>query len=192
VIEWPGRRSAALRCDAPCRQQLDRSGLAKVKLGNGIEMSSKIADWWLTGSETGLKLDYAIASASLDLGVGADVTNGKVGMRFAPLTSSSLTSLAAGSHFFTSRSPVSFGVTRSAGANAAGFRVDQPRYGFDLRFTPSFRLSHHAGTVDKHDFGVFVDDGLVLDPNAGNPTPPPKKGPKKGPTAPTAPSEVVK
>lgn len=185
--------------------------------------SSKIADWWLTGSETGLKLDYAIASASLDLGVGADVTNGKVGMRFAPLASSSLTGLSAGSHFFTSRSPVSFGVSRSAGAAGAGFRVDQPRYGFDLRFTPklrgvievdvaiyehswtlgpwsldflalstSFMLSRHDGTVDKHDFGVFVDDGLVLDPNAGTtPTPPPKKGPK-GPAAPTAPSEVVK
>jgi hypothetical protein len=101
--------------------------------------SSKIADWWLEGSQTGLKLDYAIASASLDIGIGADVTNGKIGMRFSPLASSSLTGIQTGNLYFTSKQPISFGVTRSAGATGAGFRVDQPKYGFDIRLTPKLR-----------------------------------------------------
>jgi hypothetical protein len=180
-------------------------------IGNEV---SNIHDWWLDGSITGLKLNFAVASASLDIGVGADVTNGAVGVRATTLPSSTFTGLDAGNLSLTSRQPISFGVTRSAGAADAGFRLDQPKYGFDIRLTPKLRgkievdvaiyenswilgpysldflsvsqrfmLSHHAGTVDKHDFALFHDSGGVLDPNAGDPTPnPPPKPPKKHPT----------
>jgi hypothetical protein len=100
---------------------------------------SKIHDWWLEGSVTGLKLDFAVASASLDIGLGADVTNGSIGVRASPLPSSSFTGLDAGNLSLTSRQPISFGVTRSAGATGAGFRLDQPKYGFDIRVMPKLR-----------------------------------------------------
>ena len=46
----------------------------------GAERST-IGDWWLNGSVTGLKVGIPIASASLDIGIGAEVTNGRIGVR---------------------------------------------------------------------------------------------------------------
>ncbi len=101
--------------------------------------SSKIADWWLDGSDTGLKLGYAIASVKLDVGLGADVTNGKIAVAATPLQSSAFSGIGAGHLSFTDKSPRVFTVTRSQAVPTAGFRLSDPRYGFDIRLTPKLR-----------------------------------------------------
>lgn len=101
--------------------------------------SSNIGDWWLDGAVTGLAINLAAAKVSLDVGLGADVTNGVIGMRASALPGSGFAGWSAGNLAFTSRSPFTFTVTRTAGTTGAGFRLDQPSYGFDLRVMPKLR-----------------------------------------------------
>jgi hypothetical protein len=102
--------------------------------------SSQIKDWWLTGSKTGLKLDFAVAHASLDLGVGADVTNGRVGVRATPLSGATLSGLNTNRLYFTNGNKLSFKVNRSNKTSDTGFKLDDPRYRFDLRLRPKARI----------------------------------------------------
>lgn len=101
--------------------------------------SSSIGDWWLDGSYTGLAINLTAAKVSLDVGLGADVTNGVIGMRTSALPGSAFAGWGAGNVALTSRSPLAFAVTRTPGTAGAGFRVDQPTYGFDLRVMPKLR-----------------------------------------------------
>lgn len=101
--------------------------------------SSSIGDWWLNGSVTGLTASVAVASVSLDVGLGADVTNGRVGMRLAALPGSGFTGVTPGALSFTQRSPITFNVTRTPNTAGAGFRLEQPTYGFDIRVMPKLR-----------------------------------------------------
>lgn len=100
---------------------------------------STIGDWWLDGSVTGLKVGIAAASASLDVGVGAEVTNGRIGVRATSLAGATLTGVGNGNLSFTTRSPLTFNVGRSPGVAAAGVRLDKPTYGFDIKVTPKLR-----------------------------------------------------
>lgn len=100
---------------------------------------STIGDWWLDGAVTGLKVSVPGASASLDVGVGAEVTNGRIGVRASSLAGASLTGVGSGALSFTSRNPLTFNVTRPAGAAGAGVRLDRPTYGFDIKVTPKLR-----------------------------------------------------
>jgi len=101
--------------------------------------SSNIGDSWLDGAMTGLAINLAVASVSLDVGLGADVTNGVIGVRSSALTGSSFAGWGAGNLAFTNRNPVGFTVHRTPGTATAGFRLDQPSYGFDLRVMPKLR-----------------------------------------------------
>ncbi len=101
--------------------------------------SSSIGDWWLDGAVTGLAVKVAVASVSLDVGLGADVTKGVIGVRASALPGSGFAGWSAGALAFTSRDPLVFTVTRTPGASNPGFRLDQPTYGFDLRVTPKLR-----------------------------------------------------
>jgi hypothetical protein len=170
--------------------------------------SSAIHDWWLDGTVTGLALNLAVVKATLDVGVGADVTNGRIRMRATGTNGASVSGLNAGALAFSSRDAIGFDVVSSGQANP-GLRLDEPRYGFDLRLRPKFRgkidldvavyenqwiigpyaldflaiaqnfqLDHHDGTVANHDYSVF-DTGLVFDPTPSDPVPPKKPpGPK--------------
>lgn len=101
--------------------------------------SSTIADWWLDGAATGLALSFAIANASLDLGLGADVTKGRVGLSLTGLGGAGFSGITAGPTLFDSREPRTFGMTRAAGSSGAKLRLEQPRYGFDIRLRPKLR-----------------------------------------------------
>lgn len=173
--------------------------------------SSAIHDWWLDGTVTGLSLNLAVVKASLDLGVGADVTNGKIRMR---ATGTNGATVSMGALAFNSRNPMGFDVTKGGQANPR-LRLDDPRYGFDLRLRPkvrgkidldvavyerqfiigpypldflaiahSFELGHHAGTTASHDYAVF-DNGLVVhDPSISEPAPPTQPPGQKAPKKP--------
>lgn len=101
--------------------------------------SSKIHDWWLDGKVTGLGIDAGVAAVTLDLGIGADVTNGKIGMKVAPLSNATFTGLNPGNVTFASTSPIAFQVKRAQGALKGGVLLSDPRYTFDVRFTPKLR-----------------------------------------------------
>jgi len=101
--------------------------------------SSSIGDWWLNGAVTGLAAQLAVASVSLDVGLGADVTKGVIGMRASALPGSGFAGWSAGTLAFTQRNPLSFTVTRTPGTTNAGFRLEDPTYGFDLRVMPKLR-----------------------------------------------------
>lgn len=157
---------------------------------------SQIGDWWLDGSVTGLKVSVAVASASLDVGVGAEVTNGRVGVRALGVNGGTVG--GGGNLAFTTRSPRRLTVSRAPGVAGAALRLDRPTYGFDIRVTPklrgkieldiaiyektwylgpwaldvlsisqNFQLTHHAGTVANHDYEVFK----VANPEAAAPAP---------------------
>ncbi len=97
--------------------------------------SSAIHDWWLDGTVTGLSLNLAVVKAQLDLCVGADVTNGKIRMR---ATGTNGATISMGALAFDNRSAIGFDVTSGGQANP-GVRLDDPRYGFDLRLRPKLR-----------------------------------------------------
>jgi hypothetical protein len=105
-------------------------------IGDGV---SNIKDWWIEGKDTGLALDFAVAGASIDIGVGADVKNGKIGVRATPLGQATFSGMSAGSLTFTSTAARQWKVNRPVGASGAGLRLDTPRYGFDLALTPKLR-----------------------------------------------------
>lgn len=121
--------------------------------------SSAIADWWLDGSVTGLAINLAVVKASLDVGVGADITNGRISMRPVGTGGASTTGVANGRLTFANRDALSFDVTRGADASAPRLRLDEPRYGFDLRLRPKLR-----GKIDL-DVGVY-DRTWILGPYA--------------------------
>ena len=106
--------------------------------------SSTIGDWWLNGNVTGLALSIPAASVSLDLGLGADVTHGVIGVRASALPGSGFAGWNAGALAFTTRNPLVFTATRTPGTTTAGFRLDQPTYGFDIRVMPRLRARVHV------------------------------------------------
>lgn len=106
--------------------------------------SSTIGDWWLNGNVTGLALSIPAASVSLDLGLGADVTHGVIGVRASALPGSGFAGWNAGALAFTNRNPLVFTATRTPGTTTAGFRLDQPTYGFDIRVMPRLRARVHV------------------------------------------------
>lgn len=150
--------------------------------------SSAIADWWLDGSMTGLQLNLAAVKATLDVGLGADVTNGKIGVTLTGLDGAAFGS-GGGAVMLDSRAARVFTMTRAADATGAKLRLEAPRYAFDLRLRPklrgkidldvsiyehqwilgpfpldflaiakSFTLTQHDGTVGSHDYAVFDAD----------------------------------
>lgn len=106
--------------------------------------SSNIGDWWLNGTVTGLALSIPAASVSLDVGLGADVTHGVIGVRASALPGSGFAGWNAGALAFTTRNPLVFTATRTPGTTTAGFRLDQPTYGFDIRVMPRLRARVHV------------------------------------------------
>jgi len=114
--------------------------------------ASEIKTWWLNGSVTGLGVTVSAASASVDIGLGADVTNGKVGMTVTPLASSQIQGLQAGPVWFTNRDALPFEVKRTAATAEAGFKIHEPRYAFDVRLRPKLRAK--VGV----DVGIYEND----------------------------------
>jgi hypothetical protein len=119
--------------------------------------STTLAEWWLDGSTTGLGLDITVASASLDIGLGASVKNGSIGMRVTPLANATISGLASGPVKLANRDPIAFSVTKSATTKGGGLRLDDPRYSFDVALTPKLR-----GKVAVDVW--FVDDSWTLGP----------------------------
>ncbi|MFO0635760.1 MAG: hypothetical protein U0168_23210 [Nannocystaceae bacterium] len=176
--------------------------------------SSAIADWWLPGSDTGLGVDLSIASASVDIGLGADVTNGRIRLDAGGISGAQTTGVPQSGLAFANRDAVSFGMSPSGATDPGRLRLSAPRYGFDLRLRP--KLRGHIGVdvgVWDHDWIIgpyaldflsisqgFVlgrhpgtvaqhdyavfDTGLVLDPDV--PVKPPVKPPKNLPVDPGA------
>jgi hypothetical protein len=102
--------------------------------------TSNIRDWWLEGKDTGLGLSIGVAGAYVDLGLGADLTNGRIGMNVDPLVSSSIVGVNNNRVTFGNRNPFTFKVNRSTATNDAGFSLTKPRYGFDIRLVPKVRV----------------------------------------------------
>lgn len=116
--------------------KFDKSRHINPVIGNE---SSEIKDWWLEGDDIGLGIDVSVASASIDIGIGADVTKGKIGVKASPLQSSSISGLPSGHVWRNTRDPLEFSVKRTTNTKSAGFRLHDPRYGFDVRVRPKLR-----------------------------------------------------
>lgn len=114
--------------------------------------TSKIAAWWLDGKAMGLAVDVGVADASIDVGLGADVTNGRVTMRVSPLPGSSFQGLQPGYISLKNTQPAVFTVTRGHNAPDAGFRLHDPRYGFDVELAPKIRAKVAV------DVGIYDND----------------------------------
>lgn len=116
---------------------------------------STIKDWWLPGTETGLGLSVGVAAAHLDLGLGAELTNGRVGMNVEPLVSSSIVGVTNNRVAFANRNPFTFTVNRSTATNDAGFALTKPTYGFDIRLVPKVRLKLEV------DVAIYENDWIL-------------------------------
>jgi hypothetical protein len=129
------------------RKKIEKSCSPSIDFDEGRNIApvlgserSNIPSWWINGTRTGLNISAAkVLTASLDIGVDADVTNGRIGMRAAALPSSGMTGLQNGNLSFTNRNPISFTSTRSQNTASAGFRLEKPTYGFDLGLRPALR-----------------------------------------------------
>lgn len=97
-----------------------------------------MAEEWFPGEATGLSLSVLVGKAAIDLGVAADVTNGKYTLQLAPLDGTSLSGLPPGEVGFSSSQPVQFKVAR-AGSGPYGFMVSQARYHGNLVIVPQAR-----------------------------------------------------
>lgn len=100
---------------------------------------NNVKDFFIDGKVTGLALELGVASASLDVGAGIDITKGRIGVKVAPLTASQIQGLPTGHVFTNSRNALEFDVKRTKTTPEAGFRLLEPRYGFDVRLAPKLR-----------------------------------------------------
>ena len=155
-----------------------------------------LKDWWLEGSKTGLELRVWFAEASVDLGVAAEITNGRIGYDVVPHASTALSGVGDGSVWTDADDPVAVGLNRQAPGDL-GFTVADPRYGFDLALQPKvrlnasvdvgiyaksvsrtfdleflefgigFELDHHEGTVASHPY-TLVWSGTQNDTGTGS------------------------
>src|SRR6185503_10339185 len=72
---------------------------------------------------------------------------------------------AGGAIWINSRDPRSFGMTRSSGDPSAKLRLEQPRYGFDIRLRPKLRAKIDLDVaIYEHQWilGPFALDFLAV------------------------------
>ncbi|NOZ11935.1 MAG: hypothetical protein GXP09_12970 [Gammaproteobacteria bacterium] len=96
--------------------------------------------WILPAEATNLQINAGIGSAKLDLGVSADMTEGKIGLKIAPLQNSKLFNTSTRRFWFSSTNPTRFGVGPAGNSRRFGFLLDQPLYSFRIVFTPEARI----------------------------------------------------
>lgn len=146
-----------------------------------------IGDWWLWDDEQSpLRFEVAggAAWAELDLGVAADVENGRFGLEIDPLPNTTLPGVSDGLTWFPDRHSQSLVVDRDRLTSGSGFVVSDPHYAFDisvrpevkftagvdvkvysndwsfvwpldfLGFSMGFELDHHPRTVESHEFAL--------------------------------------
>lgn len=147
-----------------------------------------IHDWWLWEDEEESPLRFEVAGgaawAELDLGVGADVENGRFGVGIDPLPNTVLPGVSDGLTWFGDRSARPVVVDRQSFVRGSGFELNDPRYAFDIALRPKvkftagidvkvyendwsfvwpldflgfsmgFELDHHPGTVESHSYAL--------------------------------------
>ncbi len=126
---------------------------------------TKLGDLWLRGEATGLGISAWVGKAVIDLGVGADVTDGRIGLHVAALPDSELQGLGSPDLVLASTSPVRFSVGPRAGAAPFGFVVDRPRYHFRVTIYPEIqaRVSVDLGVYEfKETIGPYRIDSLSV------------------------------
>ncbi len=147
----------------------------------------RIVDWWLWDDEQSpLRFEVAggAAWAELDLGVAADVENGRFGIEIDPLPNTTLPGVSDGLTWFPDRRSQPLVVDRERLTGGSGFVVSDPHHAFDisvrpevkftagvdvkvysndwsfvwpldfLGFSMGFDLDHHPQTVDSHTFAL--------------------------------------
>lgn len=132
-------------------------------IGSGV---SSIGEWWLNGTTTGLAINLGVASASLDIGLGADIRNGVIGMRSTAIAGSQISAGGTGNLLFNSTAARAFTVTRAQNSTVGGFQLQDPTYRFDVRATPMLRAKvgvdvavyEHTWTI-----GPFPLDFLAIE-----------------------------
>jgi hypothetical protein len=102
--------------------------------------SSVLRDWWLDGEDTGLELDVWFAKAWVDVGVAAEMTNGRIGYTVEPHPSTRVSGVGTGTVWKDSTERTTLTLERRATGDL-GFSVTDPRYAFDLALTPKVRLN---------------------------------------------------
>jgi hypothetical protein len=135
---------------------------------------------WIDGKALGLGIDVWAGEASIDFGIQANVTNGRINMLAKGFNGTKIRGAHTSAFQFNSASSISFDVNNATGS--AAFELTNPSYGFDLELLPvarmklnldlgiyelnktlgpygidalsltlaSFSLPHHEGTVKSH------------------------------------------
>ncbi len=99
-----------------------------------------LRDWWLDGEDTGLELDVWFAKAWVDVGVAAEMTNGRIGYTVEPHASTRVSGVGTDTVWKDSTERTTLTLDRRAPGDL-GFSVTDPRYAFDLALTPKVRLN---------------------------------------------------
>ncbi|PHR61083.1 MAG: hypothetical protein COA43_05435 [Robiginitomaculum sp.] len=146
-------------------------------LGNA---RTDLAALWIDGAALGLGINVWAGKASIDFGIQANITNGRIGVVAKGFNGTKIRGAQSSAFKFNSTTPINFDVKNTSGR--AVFELTNPSYGFDLEILPvarmklnldlgvyelnktlgpygidalslslaSFNLPHHEGTVKSH------------------------------------------
>ncbi len=139
-----------------------------------------LATLWINGSATGLGVNVWAGSVTVDLGIEANLTNGRIGFNAFGFNDNLINNKQTQALLFRDRNIKKFKVKNKKNKNAL-FQINSPSYGFDFELLPVVRaklkldlgiksfnktlgpysidalslsvglnLNHHQGTVKSH------------------------------------------
>lgn len=104
--------------------------------------TSDIGELWIPPETTGLSFSWWQFDVGVDVGVAADVANGRYLVDVSPMLRSSVDS--GDELVFATRDPILFAVEGDERLRAGGFVLGNPRSEFDVRIIPAARLRARA------------------------------------------------
>lgn len=153
----PGPADININCPTVSK---DYSRQIKPVIGSA---KAKLGALWIDGTALGLAVDVWAGKASIDFGIQANLTDGRIGMTAKGFNGTTIRGTQNSTLKFNSPAPISFDVKNTSGTTA--FQLTDPSYGFDLEILPVARikLNLDLGVYElKKTLGPYGIDALSL------------------------------
>lgn len=133
-VSIPGPNPPPLKCPTPSVQEsqdiLPAIGQDNTQLG---------PVWIVDGQVWGLGVNAGIGGAYLDLGLAANLTNGRFTMQISPFPGNQIEGLSGPDLVFSSGNPQRFSLLAQTGDTPSGFVLEKPRYQVTAAISPAAR-----------------------------------------------------
>lgn len=160
-VAIPGPNPPPLKCPTTSVQE---SQDILPAIGQNTERLGPV--WIVDGQVWGLGVNAGIGGAYLDLGLAANLTDGRFSLQISPFTGNRIEGPSGSDLIFTSGSPLSFSLLPQSGGTPAGFVLEKPRYQVTAEISPAVRgrVNIDLGLYEfNKTVGPFILDMVSLD-----------------------------